>query len=207
MPQVLKEEIRAKILASALAVFAERGFADATMGAIGEHAGLGTASLYRYFSSKEALFDAAVPKEIAEGFAALLDRRVRALARGDADDLSEAMLAFWIEHRLAVVVLLDGAEGTPHEKYGRAFVAQLVRGTLSEVGGRVAAPSRFVVERVFEHTRMMLAAILMQHATEAQIRVAVRTFWSYQVAGLRALVAALSGSSEGLGSGSAGLKE
>lgn len=35
----------------------------------------------------------------------------------------------------------------------------------------------------------MLAAILVKHTSEAQIRVAVRTFWSYQVAGLRALVA------------------
>lgn len=192
MPQVLKEEVRAAILRAALEVFAERGFESATMAGIGERAGLGAASLYRYYPSKEALFDAAVPQELAERFAALLDRRVAALARRADDDLSEAMLAFWIEHRLAVVILLDGAEGTGHAKYGRAFVAQLVRGTLAEVGTRVPAPSRFVVERVFDHTRRMLAAILKEHESEQEIRVAVRTFWSYQVAGLRALVVALS---------------
>ncbi len=186
MPQILKDEVRARILAAALDVFAAQGFIGATMATIAERAGLGTASLYRYYESKDALFEAAIPPELAERFESILDRRVRALGRGEEDDASDEMMRFWIDHRLAVVVLLDRAAGTPYERYGREFVDHLVRGTLTQLrGARVSAPARFVLERIFENTRAMLAAILVRHETEREIRAAVEAFWSYQVPGLR----------------------
>lgn len=192
MPQVLKDDVRDRILRSALAVFADRGFIGAAMALIAERAGLGTASLYRYYPSKEALFDAVVTPALADRFESILDRRVRALGRGDKDDLAEEMLSFWIENRLAVVVLLDRAEGTRYGAYGRRFVDLLVQGTLAQLGReRVSAPARFVLDRIFENTRVMLASILAEHEAEADIRAAVAAFWSYQVAGLAGLAAHL----------------
>lgn len=192
MPQVLKEEIRARILDAALEAFAELGFAGATMSDIAARAGLGAASLYRYYASKEGLFDAVVPDALAARFEALLDRRVAALGRGDPDDLADEMLGFWLSHRLAVVILLDRAEGTRHARYGRRFVEHLVKATLAQTG-RVGAPQRFVLEQIFENTRVMLAAILRRHSAERDIRAAIAAFWVYQVSGLRALSATLPG--------------
>jgi AcrR family transcriptional regulator len=193
MPQVLKEEVRARILDAARAVLAQAGFEGATMGAIAERAGLGTASLYRYYPGKDELFAAAVPPELAERFAQLLDRRVRALARRQAgvpsDDLGGEMLDFWIANRLAVVILLDRAAGTPYAAFGERFVTQLTTHTLAEIraahpGVRVSPGARFVLERIFENTRRLLAAVLEQHADVATMREAIEAFWSYQVAGL-----------------------
>lgn len=196
MPQVLKQELRERILAAALQVFARHGFAGATMATIAERAGLGTASLYRYYASKGELFDAVITPELAARFESLLERRVRALGRatlGEAPerggDAGEEILRFWVEHRLAVVVLLDRAAGTDYEHYGRRFVELLVAGTLAQLraaqpGVRVTAPARFVLERIFEGTRGTLAAILEQHADERALREAIEGFWSYQIPGL-----------------------
>lgn len=197
MPQVLKDEVRARMVAAALEVFAERGYARATMTAIAERAGTGAASTYRYFASKRELFDAAVPPEIARQFEALLERRVRGLARfvitnvpSGAEDLGEEMLRFWIEHRLAVVVLLDRAEGSPFSDFGDRFVEQLLSATVAHLRAetpkvRVTPAARFVLARIFENTRRMLAAILETHDDERALRNAIEGFWSYQIPGLR----------------------
>lgn len=200
MPQVLKDEVRERLLAAALQEFSERGFAGATMAGIAERAGVGAASTYRYFAGKRELFDAVLPEELVARFEALLERRVRALGRavvggggsGSGPDLGDEMLAFWVEHRLAVAVLLDRAEGTPHAAFAERFVELLVGATLAQVrearpGLRVSAPARFVLTRIFEGTRRTLAAILVAHAKERELREAVEAFWSYQVPGTRGL--------------------
>jgi AcrR family transcriptional regulator len=195
VPQVLKDEVRARILDAALEIMAAQGVQRATMGAIAERAGLGTASLYRYYPGKQELFDAVVTPELARRFESLLDRRVRALARGTlagvpTDDLGGDMLAFWIEHRLAVVILLDRAAGTAYAGYGERFVEKLTAHTLAEI--RVAHPdvrvspgARFVLTRIFENTRRLIADVLERHADAEDLRQAIQAFWSYQIAGLR----------------------
>lgn len=191
MPQVLKDEVRDRIEAAALAVFAARGFARATMTAIAERAGVGTASTYRYHPGKRQLFDAVVPGRVARDFEALLDRRVRALSRTmrtgsrrGAEDLGEELLRFWIDHRLAVVILLDRAEGTRYAGFGARFVARLVDAVLGP-GARGRPTARFVLARIFDSTRRTLAAILEDHADEVALREAVEAFWSYQIPGLQ----------------------
>jgi hypothetical protein len=134
---------------------------------------------------------------MARQFEALLERRVRGLARvvitnvpSGAEDLGEEMLRFWIEHRLAVVVLLDRAEGTPFADFGDRFVEQLLSATIANLRAetpqvRVTPAARFVLARIFENTRRMLAAILETHHDERALRNAIEGFWSYQIPGLR----------------------
>src|SRR5579862_8137657 len=58
---------RDRILDAALDVFAEEGFAGATISEVERRVGLaaGTGSLYRHFSSKEELLQAAVGREVS----------------------------------------------------------------------------------------------------------------------------------------------
>jgi len=199
MPQVLKPEVRERIVTAALEVFAEQDFERATMAKIAERAGLATASLYRYFRTKDELFECAVPAQVVSEFRALIKARVRALGAarsGDPDTTAEAMLRFWVHHRLAVVVLLDRAAGTVHAEFGRTFVEALVKLTLTELRGANPAlhldpAERFTLQQIFENTRSILAAILARHANEAALRCAIAAFWSYQVAGLRGFAAHL----------------
>ena len=197
MPQVLKPEIRARILSAGLEVFAAQGYLGATMNAIAEQAGLGAASLYRYFPSKAELFEAAISPELAARFERLLEQRVRALAEQSAAapfeprrEYGAEMLEFWLEHRLAVVVLLDRAQGSAYEHYGERFVALLVKSTLEQIRGggsnvQITAPARLVLTRIFETTRTTLATILAHSDNPRVLREAIEAFWSYQIPGLR----------------------
>ena len=209
MPQVLKPEIRTRILEASLQVFAELGFGGATMATIAARAELGSASLYRYFASKGELFDAVITPDLASEFERLLVNRVRALAQSSPDsfaprrDYGQEMLDFWLEHRLAVVVLLDRAEGTAYEKYGQKFVSLLVKSTLeqmraAEPGIEVTPAARFVLTRIFESTRRTLAEILAHTSNQRVLREAIEAFWSYQIPGLHGLRAWLSRQSNGI---------
>jgi AcrR family transcriptional regulator len=189
MPQVLKAEVRERILAAALAEFAAKGFPFATMASIAERAGMGTAGIYRYYPSKDALFHAVVPASLAETFEQLLAKRVRSLGTvlGQDNNTGNEMLSFWQENRLAVVILLDRAQGTPLEHFGARFVDHLVELTATELkqpGLDLDAPPHFVLRRIFENTRLMIAAILEEFEDPEAIRAAIEVFWAYQIAGL-----------------------
>lgn len=201
MPQVPKEEVRARIVAAALEVFASRGFERAAMSEIAERAGVATGNVYRYYEGKEALFRAAVPDEIAARHEELLEASAKSfallaeaapIARGTRE--GDALLRFWIEHRLAVVVLLDRAAGTPHEGFGERFVERLVDLTIAEIhekhaGFRVSRTTRLVLTHIFDNTRRTIASILASSTTEREVREGVAAFRAYQVHGLRGFVA------------------
>jgi AcrR family transcriptional regulator len=199
MPQVLKPDVRVRILSAGLEVFAKQGYLGATMTAIAAQAGLGAASLYRYFPSKAELFQAAITPALASRFEDLLEQRVRSLAGPSASDTFEPgrhygteMLDFWLEHRLAVVVLLDRAQGSVYEHYGERFVSLLFRSTLDHLRAtgtnvEVTPAARFVLRRIFEGTRSTLAAILGHSDKPRVLREAIEAFWSYQIPGLHGL--------------------
>lgn len=205
MPQVLKPEVRARILAAALAAFARHGFAAATMSEIACGAEMAVANLYRYYASKEELFAAAVPEAIVTHFEQLLERSAHAHARlagleGASDEAAAAeLLELWIQQRLVVVVLLDRARGSAQEAFADRFVARLLRVSLAEIrraqpGAVVTREARLVLQQIFENTRRMIAVLLESCTEDAAIRRAVAAFRSYQVAGLGAFARALTAS-------------
>jgi AcrR family transcriptional regulator len=202
MPQVQKDEVRERIEAAALAIFAEQGFRGATMSAIAERADLAVANLYRYYKNKDALFDAVVPATLAEQHRVLLERSVRSLsflahgkARGGATAETDELLAFWVAHRLAVVVLLDRAAETPYADYGTRFVRQLVDLTVTELDTKLTREARQVLTVIFDNTRRAIATILESNTSERAIRDAITLFRSYQTGGLASLFASVSTSS------------
>lgn len=194
MAQVLKPEVRRRIGSAALHCFAHDGYGRTTMARIAESAGTTTGNLYRYHSSKAELFDAVVPPSLPAEHDRLLDDRIHALsdARGQGP-AADQLLDFWLANRLAVVVLLDRAEGTPHAGYPAAFVARLVRHTESVLARSISPSDREVVRIVFDNTRRALAHILLRGEDPEQARQLVRTFWSYQLPGLDGLLAHLGG--------------
>lgn len=61
-----KLEKRAKILAAAARVFADKGFAGARIADVALAAGIGKGTVYEYFASKDALFHAVFQQSMAE---------------------------------------------------------------------------------------------------------------------------------------------
>lgn len=193
MAQVLKPAVRAGIEAAALRCFADRGYAGTSMAQVAAEAGTAPGNVYRYFASKQALFDAVVPADLPARHDRLLDARIEALARGAAGDPAAAadLLDFWLDHRLAVVVLLDKAEGTPHADRPAEFVRRLVAHVERSLGFPLEPVHRELLEVVFDNTRRALARFLRSSPDREHVRALVTGFWSYQVPGLDALLATI----------------
>jgi AcrR family transcriptional regulator len=68
-----KDARPAEILDAGLAEFAEAGFAGARLSAVAKRAGISKGTIYLYFDSKEALFDAALTSRLTPTLADLAD--------------------------------------------------------------------------------------------------------------------------------------
>ncbi len=77
MAQVLKDDLRNKIMHSAADEFLEKGFQDASMRRIAAKSGMTVGNLYRYFKSKED-----INRSIVGGTLGLLDDMVSELTGG-----------------------------------------------------------------------------------------------------------------------------
>jgi len=191
MAQVLKATVRANIQEAALRCFAGQGYGGTSMADIAAAAGTAPANLYRYYPSKEALFDAVVPADLARRHDFLLDTRIAALAEGSAREAATAaeLLDFWLEHRLAMIVLLDKAVDTRFAAYPAAFVERLVAHAADALDGAPPPPHDEILHLVFDNTRKAIARILATGADREHTGALIAAFWSYQLPGLRGLMA------------------
>ena len=85
-----KDARPAEIVAAALVVFAERGYAAARLEDIAARAGVSKAALYLYFDDKEDLFRAVVGEAVAPNLAAI--EAAAAAHEGPIEDLLRFML-------------------------------------------------------------------------------------------------------------------
>ena len=202
MAQVLKEEVQKRIVDAALEVFAEKGYLAATMGEIATRAGVSTGNIYRYYDSKEALFEVVLDDAFVARFRALLQERVTSLTRRASAALpedgyqlaSEALLRFSIDNRLRMIILLGRAGGTRRESFADETVQELVRLAVAYVRSTDATfePSEtlhFDLVAIYENLIRTNVRILARYADEVRIREAAAAFNRYHLAGMRALFA------------------
>jgi len=103
---------REALLETAESVFAERGFAGATMAEIAARAGYSAGNLYNVFESKEALY-----RELVLTRGTKLLREQLAILRSDApyletlDRVIDHLLQFCVEHRAFWVLYVRGLTG------------------------------------------------------------------------------------------------
>jgi AcrR family transcriptional regulator len=117
--QVLKDEIRQRILTEALEVFLEKGYEKASMRDLAKRVGTSVSNIYHYFTNKEELFRAIVepiarrvkhlPKEIitheAQGATELVEEEYVTKALGEVIK----------GQRREFLVLMDRSGGTGYE--------------------------------------------------------------------------------------------
>lgn len=196
MARPLNPQVQTRLLRAAEQEFASAGYRGATVAQIAARAEVSTGNVYRYFANKDAIFYAVLTETFAQTFMDLLQRRVHALVL--AEDLNhlnagearaaEALLAFWIEHRLKVVVLLDRAQGSQHEGFVDRFVDALMQPTLQKFeaagAGPLPAQAHLVLTGIFRNTVRIIVNILETYEDPEEVQTAFAAFWSYQLAGL-----------------------
>ena len=200
MPQVLKDDIEDSLIAAALTVFSQRGFRDATMAEIGRVARVSTGNIYRYHPNKRALFDAAVTNEFVERFVDLVRRKVQSLA-GVEDMrslgagspyllLSEQLLAFCVENRLRIVILLGKSQGTRYEDFADETVQALSQLAIAHFRDlrpdlRVTEAMRFNLQQIYRNSISAVVHILSRFDKGAAIRQAIEGYTRFHLAGLK----------------------
>lgn len=124
-----KEARPAEIVAAALELFVERGFAATRLEEVARRAGVTKGTLYLYFASKEALFKAVVRETIVPAIA-----RAEALAArhtGTARALFEELVrGMWREHTesaLAGIPKLITAEAGNFPELARFYYEEVVK--------------------------------------------------------------------------------
>ncbi|TGD95778.1 TetR/AcrR family transcriptional regulator [Methylobacterium nonmethylotrophicum] len=121
-PPPAESDKRRQIMDGAREVFLAAGFDGASMGAIAKAAGVSKGTLYVYFDSKEALFEALTVEQkrtLAESLLRLDDEDpdVAAVLRRLGTSLLEAMVR--PEHIASVRMVIGAVEKFP--RFGRAF--------------------------------------------------------------------------------------
>ncbi|MGN6578647.1 MAG: TetR/AcrR family transcriptional regulator [Bordetella sp.] len=138
------------IMSAAMDVFAEKGFDAATMTEIAARSGTAVGSLYRFFSSKEALADALLLRytQHAEQGLEEIKRQLPGLsAESVAGLLVDFMVALQAQRRYALVLLdARGGSGDRRVQFRRAIrsglaaILRKVSDTLTPARARAMAP-------------------------------------------------------------------
>ncbi len=110
-------ETKERIINSAIAVFGEKGYHQATIAEIAEHANIGKGTLYWYFSSKEELFSGMIEQGI-ETF----NSKLKVLLEDEEPFYGNQLLAyiqeylyFFYNHRHLARIFSSGPQGLSDE--------------------------------------------------------------------------------------------
>lgn len=205
MPQRPKDEMRAAIVSAAAAEFAVCGVQQAPLTRIAERAGTSIGNLYKYFETKEALFRAAVPAEVADQLARLLAarvealdgaRRVGSLPRGHAyHRRSYELLQFTLQHRDPILFLLERSEGTPYAGFPDRLTRRMSRLAVQYARrayprARLTPDRRRALSRIYGAFLSALATVLRQERSAAAVTQGIAHLTAYHLAGLRAFFSA-----------------
>jgi AcrR family transcriptional regulator len=133
-----REATRAEILEAAEALMREHGVAGLSLRDLGQKVGMRAQSLYSYFDSKDAIYDAL----FAEGFREYLERRKRQEPSGDARaDFragSTEYVAFCLEdparYQLLFQRTIPGFEPSPESYAPSVEGLEMARRALAEAG-------------------------------------------------------------------------
>ncbi len=144
--QTLTDLRRAEILAAALKVFARKGFGNSRAEDVAAQAGIAKGTLYLYFASKEAIYEAAMAQAM-QRLAALVEERLQSAGtvQQQVHIYVSARLEFWgREGELYRMVLTVGREKKQRRHTAailQASVDRLVE-ILSEAIATGALPER-----------------------------------------------------------------
>lgn len=136
-PKRRKDLRPSELVASALDAFAENGFARTTVEDIAARAGAAKGTVYRYFDSKEALFEAAIRENIGPVFAEMHQQAERSdlSATELLTRVLRAMYKQLVDHperRVILKVLV--AEGDRFPQLVRFYHQEVLSGAMQMLG-------------------------------------------------------------------------
>ena len=121
MPQILKTEIKEKILQNALDIFLEKGYKSTSMKEIAQSSGIAVGNIYNYFKDKEALYDtiaSPVFNDINEIFTGTIQRPVRL----NVDEKSRKFINIYKSSKKVFVMVIENSSDTKFETLKKTII-------------------------------------------------------------------------------------
>jgi AcrR family transcriptional regulator len=144
-----KQERPAELLAAALALFVERGYAATRLDDVAARAGVSKGTLYLYFDNKEELFKAVVRENIVARIS-----ETRALARqfdGPRDELLRQLVRRW------------------WQQHGRTPAAGISKLIVAE-SGNFPEIARFFVDEVIDPWHRLFGEVIAEGVARGEFR-------------------------------------
>jgi TetR/AcrR family transcriptional regulator len=189
-----EEEVRGRIVASALEIFSEKGFAAASLREIAENARTTKPMIYYYFESKDGLY-VSLLRTLLQDYTQAVERAID--ANSDAlqqlESFANAYLDYFLSHEPHIAFILReifGLGGRTMQQFGRDL-DELIRGRLRQIIEGGIAAGRFA-ECDAEACSIAILGVLSMfvlrsvfgHAAVKRER-ALSQVMDYYVAGLR----------------------
>jgi len=163
-----KESRPNEIIEAAFVLFAEKGFTTTTMDEIAHKAGISKGSIYNYFNSKEAIFEAVVTNDIVP----ILDQIRDAVAKNHQDTsaqflncLIQGLITFSQESHLEMIPKLIVSESGNFPDLAKDYIEKIfkpLRGIIETVIQKGVDNKEFINCDPRTTAHLLLAPILLE---------------------------------------------
>jgi AcrR family transcriptional regulator len=139
--QYLKEEVKERIITSALQEFKEKGYINSSIRAIAKNAGVASGNVYRYFESKEDLFNKIMGPVYNQLMAYIsdiekanyLEANVYCHPMSEVNQIKNMIMEVFKDYSTELLILLDNSMGTKYENIKNdliLFIDNILKKTL-----------------------------------------------------------------------------
>ena len=181
--QVLKEDIRGRILAVAKLQFGQKGYSKTSMREIAELAGVGVGNIYNYFASKDELFGEVV-RPVMHALEAMLQEhhgiRGEDVMRMKSEKYLKACIDEYVslidEHRTLLEILLFRAQGSLLEHFRESY---------PEINTTV---SDFIIHLHTVWMFTMFEELLMHSVPKQEMEAILHDYILFEIQGWRAII-------------------
>lgn len=201
MVQVLKDSIRNRIADAAEAQFAKVGFKNATIGAIAQDAGVATGTVYKYYPSKTALYQAILIEDFVQEFSRLTQKRIASFANPDGLDVDQnimegysgELLRFYTRNRQKIIILLAWGEDTLYGNFAQKYIDEMKLQTMQQVQKQfpqliITETFLFMVDKILNESVRGIVSILNAFDNELSIQKAFTVATKCQLATINTLI-------------------
>lgn len=127
--QVLKNEVRERILNAAENLFYQNGYANTKARKIAEQSGTSVSNLYKYFKNKEEIFQETISKyskTVWKEFECVLNHDHSGNANSiEPKNIVKKIVSGIIRDKKRFVILIEGSKGTKFENYHKKLIHNL----------------------------------------------------------------------------------
>ena len=201
--QCKKDEIKERIDAAALSVFAEKGYKGTKISDISKSARVSVGNIYRYYKSKDDIFYTNITESFIEKAKVLLAEKISAmegrdnLSRARQEKFSianEAVISFMVENRHKMIIVFGKSEGTKYESAKSELVEYILRKvkkSIAEQSGGFKAGSSygFAAGIIYNSLIDTVLSILKESSDSQAVTGCLRTINAYHMYGISGFLA------------------